>query len=308
MWPRCRVRPSGRHRSWWGQGTPTDSRIPALLANAGSSFKWTLYYEAGRAGQSVQRPVISADLDYIMSHYANNPAYLHVAGKPVLFVYGGQESCGMADRWKAANAGRFYLVLKVFGGYKSCTNQPNSWHQYAPAVATDHQAGFSYSISPGFWRPDESAPRLARDLNRWTANMAAMIASHEPWQLITTWNEWGEGTAIEPATEWGNAYLNLGGLSSPTPTPSTTPVPTQTPTGTATLLLSVHHHQRPRRRHQVLRPSRPLPRQARPARRPRLLQRLPSRLPPQQERLPTSSWCGSKTPRSVASRPPRCRI
>jgi hypothetical protein len=29
-----------------------------------------------------------------------------------------------------------------------------------------------------------------------------MVASGAPWQLITTWNEWGEGTAVEDAAEW----------------------------------------------------------------------------------------------------------
>lgn len=31
-----------------------------------------------------------------------------------------------------------------------------------------------------------------------------MVASGEPWQLVTTFNEWGEGTATEPATEWSS--------------------------------------------------------------------------------------------------------
>jgi hypothetical protein len=40
-----------------------------------------------------------------------------------------------------------------------------------------------------------------------------MVASHEPWQLVTTFNEWGEGTAVESATEWASpsgygAYLD----------------------------------------------------------------------------------------------------
>ena len=32
-----------------------------------------------------------------------------------------------------------------------------------------------------------------------------MDASAEPWQLVTTFNEWGEGTAVEPAREWQSA-------------------------------------------------------------------------------------------------------
>lgn len=110
----------------------------------------------------------------------------------------------MVNRWLQANAGRFVLVLKVFSGYRQCAQQPDSWAQYGPASATDSQPGYSYSISPGFWKADESAPRLARDLTRWQANIKSMVASNAPWQLITTWNEFGEGTSVEDAAEWSD--------------------------------------------------------------------------------------------------------
>ena len=32
-----------------------------------------------------------------------------------------------------------------------------------------------------------------------------MVASGEPWQLVTTFNEWGEGTSVESAVEWASA-------------------------------------------------------------------------------------------------------
>ena len=217
--------------SWWGQGSTTDSRIPTLLSVAGS-FRWTLYYEQeGSSDPSVAQ--INSDLTYIAAHYASNPAYLRVSGKPVIFVYAdGGDGCGMADRWKAANTAGFYVVLKVFPGYKLCANQPESWHQYAPAVAADHQVGYSYSISPGFWKRNESSARLVRDSARWSSNVAAMKASGEPWQLITTFNEWGEGTGVENTTQFGSTYLNALAGSSTAPPPSTSPTtaPTIAPT------------------------------------------------------------------------------
>ena len=73
-----------------------------------------------------------------------------------------------------------------------------------PAVASDSQAGYSYAISPGFYKKGETAPRLARDPARWTANVQAMVASNAPWQLVTTFNEWGEGTSVESAQEWAS--------------------------------------------------------------------------------------------------------
>jgi Phosphoesterase family len=190
--------------SWWGQGSREDQAVPAELAAATGEFKWSLYYEPEGTGNPTVGQ-LQSDLAYLAAHYAGSPAYLTVGGRPVLFVYGdGGDSCSMATRWAQANAGRFYLVLKVFTGYRTCAAQPDSWHQYGPAVAADSQRGYSYSVSPGFWKADETSPRLARDLSRWTANLTSMVASGAPWQLITTWNEWGEGTAVEDASEWSD--------------------------------------------------------------------------------------------------------
>ncbi len=183
--------------SWWGPGTPTDSRIPLLLAAAaGTHLKWTLYYEPAPGTQA-------SDLAYIYSRYATSPTYERVDGKPVLFIYSRSvASCADAANWVSVNAGRFYLDLQVFSGYRSCPIQPDQWHQYAPAERQDEQVGHSFSVSPGFWLYSSSTPLLARDPVAFAQAVREMVASGEPWQLITTWNEWGEGTAVEDAVQW----------------------------------------------------------------------------------------------------------
>jgi len=191
--------------SWWGQGTQTDGRVAEeLSASTGTNFRWALYYEMEGSGDpSVSQ--IQSDLTYILNHYGKDPSYLRVGGKFVVFAYSDtKDACGMADRWKQANTVGAYVVLKVFPGYAKCASQPNSWHQYSPAVAEDHQGSFSFSISPGFCLKGQ-AERLARDPNRWLQNVRDMIASGANWQLITTFSEWGEGTAVEPATQWSSA-------------------------------------------------------------------------------------------------------
>jgi hypothetical protein len=192
--------------SWWGQGTPTDGKFPTLLSTAGGTgFRWALYYE--KEGTTDPSPAqIAADLAYINGRYGSNPNLYKIGGRPVVFVYGGPtDGCGMADRWAQGNAAASdYVVLKVFPGYTGCANQPSGWHQYSPAMAEDEQAGHAFAISPGFWIANGSV-RLARDLTRWKADIRAMVASKEPWQLVTTFNEWGEGTAVESATEWATA-------------------------------------------------------------------------------------------------------
>jgi hypothetical protein len=138
--------------SWWRQGARSDSRIPTILAaTAGSAFRWSIYYEAESQGDP-SASAITADLVYLRDHYGNDPSYLRIDGRFVVFVYAdGADGCGMAERWKAANTVNAYIVLKVFANYQTCASQPDGWHQYGPAVAADSQGRFSYTISPGFW-------------------------------------------------------------------------------------------------------------------------------------------------------------
>ena len=193
--------------SWWGRGSRTDGRIPALLsAAARTTFRWSVYHE-GEAQGDPSGAELHNDLVYLKDHYGSAPGFFRVDGRFVVFVYADDaDQCGMVDRWTTANAGvGAYLVLKVFPGYRSCANQPDGWHQYSPAVSDDAQAGYSYGISPGFWKANESSPRLPRDLARWSESVRSMVASGAPFQLIATFNEWGEGTSIEGATDWASA-------------------------------------------------------------------------------------------------------
>src|SRR5690349_11125038 len=231
--------------SWWGQGSKTDTHIPGLLqAASGTNFRWSIYYENESQGDpSVSQ--LTSDLTYLRDKYCNDPSFLRINGKFVVFVYAdGGDACGMADRWKQANTVGAYVVLKVFVGYHNCASQPDSWHQYSPAVAADSQKGYSYAIAPGFWKKGDTV-RLARDLTRWNQNVRDMVASGAPWQLVTTFNEWGEGTSVESAKEWetGSGYgayldaLHSNGNSAPAQPTATTVPPTQTKLPTATTVL-----------------------------------------------------------------------
>jgi hypothetical protein len=203
--------------SWWGQGTKEDARLqPLLTAAHGTPLRVAPYYEGEGAttaavpGSPNPSPSqLTADLNYIAAHYAYDPNYLWIAGKPVIFAYGdGSDTCTTAARWAQANAAattKFYVVLKVFSGYATCANQPDNWHQYGPASAADSQGAHSYTISPGFWHFAESTPRLARDLARWHTDVTAMNCSGAGLRLVTTFNEWGEGTAVESASQWASA-------------------------------------------------------------------------------------------------------
>jgi len=220
--------------SWWGPGHYTDARLSSLLARTvarHSPLRWAVYDEHDPNG-SVSSLV--ADLTYIRDHLAKSPAYLRVGGKFVVFAYNDVPGCATATAWHAANAqigNAAYVDLKIFPGYRSCSDQPDSWHQYAGAVDVSRADRYAVSISPGFWRADQATPQLQRDPTRFAADVRAMIASHASWQLITTFNEWGEGTAVEGAHQWSSAsgygqYLDiLHRLLAPGKAVATKPVP-----------------------------------------------------------------------------------
>jgi hypothetical protein len=192
--------------SWWGRGHRSDRRLAKILAvtqSIRSRFRWTIYYEPeGYGDPGVER--VASDLKYVAQRFGRKLAYLRVHGRPVVFVWAdGGDGCDTAARWRQAAEGlRLYLVLKLFHGYRGCRDQPQSWHEYAPAHSTDERGSDSFSVSPGFWHASETRPRLQRDLDRFRADARRMAASRARWQLVTTFNEWGEGTAVESAREW----------------------------------------------------------------------------------------------------------
>ena len=219
--------------SWWGQGSNTDDRMGALLRAAdGTDFKWAVYYEP-EGYSDPSSSTIASDLSYIRDRYGSDPNYLRIGGRFVVFVYAGSDGCPMASRWNAGNTVGAYLVLKVFSGFRTCTPQPDSWHQYGPATMEQAHLPYSYAISPGFWRYDEASPRLARNLGAFQAAVANMVASGASWQLVTTWNEFGEGSPVEPTTAFGTTYLDAlrcdGVCVTPTSPPPTSPPPTSPP-------------------------------------------------------------------------------
>lgn len=202
---------NGSFVSWWGVNSKEDRRLPRMMRAAdGTPFRWAIHYEP--EGPNLPNPSVAklqSDLNYIKSRYGNDPNYLRIGGRPVIAVWQDPaDGCAMAARWKQANTMGFYVVLKRFSGYTTCGAQPHSWYQYAPALRDAAVPGNSYAISPGFWAKWEARPRLVRDPNAFAAATQRMVNSRARFQLVTTFNEWGEGTAIEGATAWStrNGY------------------------------------------------------------------------------------------------------
>ncbi|KAL3907730.1 MAG: hypothetical protein SGARI_003394 [Bacillariaceae sp.] len=195
--------------SWWGPDTHLDkARLTMLMDETiamNSPLKWSIYHEDERDfNPSVEE--IQSDLTYLRQWFAWHEAWAHKDGKPIIFVY-NEAGCDVARRWAEASNGEWYVVLKLFKGFMNCPSQPDSWHQYGVGQGTDagtiHNPGHSYVLSPGFWRADKDIPLVPRvNKDSFCKNAEAMVASGEPWQLIVSFNEAGEGTMVENAMQW----------------------------------------------------------------------------------------------------------
>jgi acid phosphatase type 7 len=193
--------------SWDGPETPADTHARNLLASAGrtrSSFRWAARVSA-EVGGTPSPSEISTQLGYLDASLGRDRSYLRIRGRPVVFVdFGPTDGCGAARRWLRGNFERTYLVLPRWPGYRACRVEPSDWFQAAPdqpEVSTGRRA---FAISPGSFRADSAAPALTRNLARWYANVRNMVGSGARWQLVSSFNDWADGTAIEPASEWAS--------------------------------------------------------------------------------------------------------
>ena len=187
-----------------------------------------------------------SDLVYLLGHFGTNDAFLKVDGKPVVFIYGRVVSQVPPKSWPAiiartrAEVGSFLLIADsnqtsdaaFFDGIHrynissgvakySHTNDlsmlRNMFGQYyATTIHRAHQYGHiaCVTVTPGYDdtkvnKPGRIAYRKGGEVYRTLWEDA--IKARPDWVLITSWNEWHEGTEIEPSIEYGDQYLKLTG-------------------------------------------------------------------------------------------------
>lgn len=198
----------------WGENSPTDLRFGQwLIAAHGTNVKPAVYYEPGIPTVVVggiprlDTTQLKADLDHYFNDYASDPSYLLAPdGRPMLWVYG--RTVPGAPKLQAlmqVNNGRFFVNVQAQPSPIRSATQPDAWHRYAttlPEAEVVNRPGMCFSISPGFWRFDQEAPALARDPVRWQQNVQHMVASKSTFQMINTFDEWGEGTSVANALDW----------------------------------------------------------------------------------------------------------
>jgi hypothetical protein len=193
--------------SWWGIGGYEDAAFAKAIRTC-KSVQWCIYYEREGYGNPAPSDIYN-DIKYVLDKYGPTRNYAKIDGKWLVFVYvaGGEEA---ANRWRNAKA------MLASNGYDVYLNgdkaaAPDPWdcvHSYRPVVYqgfTDTIANVDDSawIAPGFWKVPEERPRLEHSLSEFTSAWNNIVENRNSYRfiLIETWNEWHEGTQIEPGQE-----------------------------------------------------------------------------------------------------------
>lgn len=250
--------------SWWGAGNPTDDNFKVMLGQASAAnFRLAVDFELTSPFYKSKDDVIRS-LKNLLANHAQHPAYLRVDGKPVVFFW--REQKYSVDEWRAIrdqvdpNRQSLWIAegvkeqlpyLSVFDGFhlysiawaSDVAAELQKWSPRVKAYGADKtwvatvMPGADNSKSP----QAEKVIRARRGGDFYRETWNAAFATYPDWIIITSWNEWVEGTMIEPSVSYGNLYLDIttsfaarfhAGLPAPTVTP--TKIPTLTPTAKAT--------------------------------------------------------------------------
>jgi glycoprotein endo-alpha-1,2-mannosidase len=228
--------------SWWGIGSFEDGAMPLLLEAAKSAgLHVTVYLEQQKDGAAGA----ARDIAYLRKTYGGHPAWLAVGARPVLFLYLQALRDLPARDWRQA-AGDAFLVGDVSpretADFTRWAPFMDGIHVYVPAPyikgmtpaqmgawadrtypAWQKMAGsklFCATVIPGFddtLVPGRAVPRptVARhDGGTYRALWNAAIRHRADWVVVTSFNEWHEGSEIEPSREHGDRYLQLTAAAS----------------------------------------------------------------------------------------------
>jgi hypothetical protein len=217
--------------SWWGRESEEARTFAALLEAArGTGLRLAPYYEAGELW--VRGPAaVAHDLETLLDRHGRAPAFLRVGGRPVVFVYGAQRlrpgGWEYLRRRLAAADRAVYLVgdshrarwlghfdaLHVYSPVRFLAAGADLAAVYREWADAARSAGipFAPSVAPGFddraiRQPPTVIPR--RDGATYDATWEAALAVAPAWVLVASWNEWHEGSEIEPSREHGARYLD----------------------------------------------------------------------------------------------------
>jgi hypothetical protein len=233
--------------SWWGAGDQTDKNFQKLLAQSSAlqqstqaSFTSTIYFESDAPAFNSQAKIVSG-LQYVLTHYSHDAHFFHWQSKPVIFFWDPLGNGRTLAEWSSIRRqvdpynqmfwsaeGVNTNVLQVFDGihlfsaaywgiqhndmnavdqgFRNSINTYNQAHRTHKIWAAGVLPGYNDTKVPGR-KGTYVVPRNNGATYR--TSWQGAISSSPDWVTVTSYNEWFEGSMIEPSITYGNLYLNL---------------------------------------------------------------------------------------------------
>jgi glycoprotein endo-alpha-1,2-mannosidase len=226
--------------TWWRPGDYHDKALPRLLDTAQKhGLEVTVYYELVPKPGDPQSAI--DDWLYLLNKYGSHPAWLKVEGKPVLFVYSRAMGQLSMPQWAHViqEVNRRYLkgvftvadqlsrsAARIFDGthtYNTCGSLEKQPVSRIEAIVNDlfttpiedcdqYRRVSCVTVIPGY--DDTKIRKPGIDTERFNGESykrqwEATLKLNPDWVLITSFNEWHEGSEMEPSIEHGDLYIRL---------------------------------------------------------------------------------------------------
>lgn len=228
--------------TWWGEADYKNPSVPIILDEAEKAGLKICFHIEPYPNRNAE--TFLQNIKYIVDNFGRHPAFYTTKGKPMFFVYDSylienEEWARLFDKdgdlsVRGTGYDGIYIGLALkkeslkdisqshfdgFYTYFASTgftegSDPASW-KYMQEWATDNNKIFIPSVGPGYIdtriRPWNTSTTRDREDGKYYDNMyKAAIECGAPYISITSFNEWHEGTQIEPAIPFkGNAFEYL---------------------------------------------------------------------------------------------------
>ncbi len=222
--------------NWWGTGNQTEKNLKTLLdVSAEKGFRVAADFDINSPFMDGVNSYAD-NLRHLHGVHAAHPAYLRYQGRPVVFFYNvsrlpvatwedlrDRVDPGRDALWIAEGTDLAYQP--VFDGHHLYSiTWPNNmlpsqisptWGNRVRKYNRDHNTSKLWvaTVTPGYddrlIRPFDGFVRSRDDGEYYRACWRAAIDSRPQWVIINSFNEWPEGSYIEPSRSYGNAYLDL---------------------------------------------------------------------------------------------------